>query len=235
MSDGPVRFPFVLASIEDVTNRLVTAYNPERVILFGSHATGTARSESDVDLIVLKETDERPVDRRVRVESLLVDSALPLDILVYTPAEFRYLFAIGSPFIEEVIATGRVLYMRRAAESWCAEAADELSSAHILFEHDHFKGACYHSQQCVEKALKALIVEKGERPERVHDLVSLAASARRLGWPVELSVDDAVLLNSIYKGRYPTEDGLLPYGEPTRADAERATAAADAVFRALPS
>jgi hypothetical protein len=35
-------------------------------------------------------------------------------------------------------------------------------------------------------------------------------------------MEDAVYLNSIYKGRYPTEEGLLPHGEPSRVDAERA-------------
>jgi hypothetical protein len=42
-----------------------------------------------------------------------------------------------------------------------------------------------------------------------------------------------VFLNSIYRGRYPTEEGLLPRGEPTQADARRAVAAADAVVRQL--
>ena len=46
------------------------------------------------------------------------------------------------------------------------------------------------------------------------------------GWDVELTVDDAVFLNSVYKGRYPTEEGLLPHGEPLREDAERAISAA---------
>ena len=39
-------------------------------------------------------------------------------------------------------------------------------------------------------------------------------------------MDDAVYLNSVYKGRYPTEEGLLPHGEPSRVDAERAVSAA---------
>jgi len=47
-----------------------------------------------------------------------------------------------------------------------------------------------------------------------------------LGWNVSLSIDDSVFLNSIYKGRYPTEEGLLPMGMPTKEDAERAQKAA---------
>jgi len=44
---------------------------------------------------------------------------------------------------------------------------------------------------------------------------------------------DAIFLNSIYKGRYPTEEGLLPYGEPTRADAEKAVVAARAFIEKI--
>jgi len=40
---------------------------------------------------------------------------LSLDLLVYTPRELRQLYLFGSPFIEEVMDTGRVLYMRKAS------------------------------------------------------------------------------------------------------------------------
>jgi HEPN domain-containing protein len=52
-------------------------------------------------------------------------------------------------------------------------------------------------------------------------------------WTMDLPMDEAVFLNSVYKGRYPTEEGLLPHGEPTQGDAERALRAAEAVMRCL--
>lgn len=213
--------------IEEIKERLIRSYDPERIILYGSHAQGGAGERSDIDLLILKDTNERPIERRIQVEKLLADRPLPLDILVYTPKEIRYLFSIGSPFIEEVLKTGRVLYMRKITEGWIKDAEDELSSALILLEHERYKGACFHSQQSVEKGLKAMIFERGETPDRVHDILELLKGIKRLGWEVDLSIDDSVFLNSIYKGRYPTEEGLLPHGEPTMEDAKRATRVAE--------
>jgi HEPN domain-containing protein/predicted nucleotidyltransferase len=217
----------MLKTIDDVVNRLIEQYKPEKVILYGSCSkSGIPEKGSDVDLLVVKDTDRRLIDRLIEVESLLSDRTLPLDIMVYTPEEMRRLFSLGSPFIEEVLEKGRLLYMRKATGSWIKEAKDEFDSAVILYEHEKYRGACYHSQQSVEKGLKALILEKGKKPERIHDIVELLNVVKDQGWDVELTVDDAVFLNSVYKGRYPTEEGLLPHGEPLREDAGRAISAA---------
>jgi len=53
---------------------------------------------------------------------------------------------------------------------------------------------------------------------------------QRLGWKVDLVMDDAVFLNSISKGRYPSEEGLLPQGDPTEEDASRAVSRARQLF-----
>ncbi len=37
-----------------------------------------------------------------------------------------------------------------------------------------------------------------------------------MGWEIDITIDDAVYLNSIYKGRYPTEEGILPHGDPSK-------------------
>ncbi len=221
----------MLTSIEQVLQRIVEGYDPDRVILFGSHTRGEALADSDVDLLIVKSTDQRPIDRRIQVERLLADRRLPLDILVYTPEEVRALYAAGSPFIEEVVETGRVLYMRKATAAWLAEAQEELEVARILLDHAKHRGACLHSQQCVEKGLKALILERGKRPPRTHDIVELLNQATAEGYVAGLSMEDAVFLGSVYRGRYPTEDGLLPHGEPTREDAERSVVAADGALQ----
>ncbi|RKX74829.1 MAG: hypothetical protein DRP87_15965 [Spirochaetes bacterium] len=217
----------MLKSIEEIKQRLITSYDPESIVLFGSYVSAGATEESDIDILVTKKTKVRPAERRACVEKILADRAISLDIVVYTPDEIRYLFSIGSPFIEEIIETGRVLYMRRNTKVWMDEVEDELSSALILFEHGKYRGTCYHSQQCVEKGLKALLIEKGRKPEKTHDIIKLINEVAESGWKIELSIDDAVFLNSIYKGRYPTEEGLLPHGEPTREDAEKASSTAE--------
>lgn len=101
-----------------------------------------------------------------------------------------------------------------------------MESALIPLQYGRYRDVCYHSQQLVEKVLNALIREKGKTPVRTHDIVELLDTARELGWAdLPLTMDDAIFLNSIYKGRYPTEEGLLPYGEPTKEDTEKALAA----------
>ena len=112
----------MLQTVEDVVRRLVEEYHPDRIILFGSHATGQAREGSDIDLLVVKETDKRPIDRRIEAERLLSDRQIPLDIQVYTPREIRDLYMAGSHFVEEVVQSGRVLYARSATAAWLAEA-----------------------------------------------------------------------------------------------------------------
>jgi hypothetical protein len=56
---------------------------------------------------------------------------------------------------------------------------------------------------------------------RTQDVAELLNTARADGWQIELTMDDAVYLNGIYHGPYPTEEGLLPHGEPSDEDAAR--------------
>ncbi len=216
-----------MKTIEDAVDIIVKEARPERVILFGSFSKGSTSADSDLDILVIKETDKRPIDRRIEIERLFPDRDRPLDIFVYTPEEINYLFSIGSPFIDEILGTGKVVYMRKIVEDWIKLAEDEYSIAVILYEHNSYRGTCYHAQQCVEKSLKALILEKGGEFKRIHDIVKLIEIAGTYGWQIDISIDDAVFLNSIYKGRYPAEEGLLPFGEPTMEDAKRAVEQAE--------
>jgi HEPN domain-containing protein len=145
------------------------------------------------------------------------------------------LYSMGSPFVEQMIEGGRLLYMRKATAAWLAEARDDLESAAILLEHGRYRGVCLHSQQCVEKGLKVLLLEKGRRHPRTHDILELLNAARAEGWQLETDIDDAVFLNSVYRGRYPTEDGLLPLGEPQEKDAVKAHSAASGIMARIES
>ncbi len=223
----------MLSSLEDITARIVERYEPDRIILFGSRSRCEETGGSDIDLLIMKESIDRPIDRRRDVERLLLDRVVPVDLFVYTPEEVRYLFSLGSPFIEEIMETGRLLYMKKPTEGWLQDAGEECEAAGILLDHGKYRSACYHSQQCVEKGLKAMIIEGGKRPERIHDIIGLLNAARDMGFEIDLSSEDAVFLNSVYKGRYPTEEGLLPHGSPSKEDAERSCIAADLFLQGL--
>ena len=96
----------------------------------------------------------------------------------------------------------------------------------MLYENGRYKNACYHSQESVEKGLKAILLEKGQRPQRTHDIVELHNAVTKTSPDSGLSMEEAVYLSSVYKGRYPTEEGLLPHGDPSKVDTERAVLSA---------
>jgi predicted nucleotidyltransferase len=98
--------------LAEIVLRIVTALHPERVILFGSYAYGTPSDHSDVDLLVILETDARPADRYLAVSRLIRPRPFPLDIVVKTPDEITQALVKGDNFISEIVTQGRVLYAR---------------------------------------------------------------------------------------------------------------------------
>ncbi len=107
-------------AIEQVVETIRDRYQPEKIILFGSRVWGGGDSESDLDVLVIKQSDKREVER-IREVSRLVRRfqqrpyLLPLDILVKTPQEIEERLAIGDDFIREIVDRGRVVYERAMA------------------------------------------------------------------------------------------------------------------------
>lgn len=99
--------------IRAITERIVEAIRPEKVILFGSYAYGNATIDSDVDLLVVQRSHERPVERSRAISALFVHRKFGLDVLVRTPKEMRERLALGDYFICEIVEKGQVLYERR--------------------------------------------------------------------------------------------------------------------------
>ena len=96
------------SKLDRVVNSLM-AYEPEKIILFGSVARGDGDEFSDIDLIIVKTTDTRFIQRQVDATNLVPGDIL-VDIFVYTPEEFQNMIDDNSPFIERVLADGIVLY-----------------------------------------------------------------------------------------------------------------------------
>ncbi len=90
--------------------RIVNALHPEKIILFGSYAYGDPTYDSDVDLLVIMETEAKPSERYLAVSRLLRPRPFPVDILVRTPLEIDRALKLGDFFIEEILTQGRVLY-----------------------------------------------------------------------------------------------------------------------------
>jgi uncharacterized protein len=98
--------------IRGMVRRIAEEYAPERVILFGSHAYGHPGPDSDVDLLIIKDTPERFIDRWTTVRSMLSDlkRGVPVDTIVLTPDEVSQRLQRGDQFIAEIMENGKVLY-----------------------------------------------------------------------------------------------------------------------------
>lgn len=86
-------------------------YRPHKIILFGSLASDQVGEWSDLDLVIVAETDKRFLDR-VKEAMLLLRPRVGVDLLVYTPEEFKHLSQERSFFHTEVLGKGKVLYER---------------------------------------------------------------------------------------------------------------------------
>jgi predicted nucleotidyltransferase len=98
--------------IREIADKIRREYRPERIVLFGSYANGNPGPDSDIDLLIIKETSDRPIDRRVKVAGIAADPhrLIPLEPIVVTPAEVAVRTAIGDQFLAEILATGETLY-----------------------------------------------------------------------------------------------------------------------------
>ena len=93
------------AELERILKRLKSDPSVRKVLLFGSLARGDARDHSDIDLIVVKDTTMRFLDR---LDEFYDDAREAMDILVYTPQEFEEMKE--RPFIKMALREGKMLY-----------------------------------------------------------------------------------------------------------------------------
>lgn len=98
--------------ISEIVNKIVSGYNPEKIILFGSYATENPSDNSDLDLFVIKETDLPRPQRAVQVRKMIYGSMVPIDLIVYTPKEIEESKDNKFSFVHEVLNTGKTLYER---------------------------------------------------------------------------------------------------------------------------
>ena len=95
--------------IDALVERIGEQFQPERVILFGSHAYGAPSSDSDVDLLVIMEHEGSGVAQALEIIRR-IKSRIPIDILVRTPQEIRQRLAWNDFFLKEVVRRGEVIY-----------------------------------------------------------------------------------------------------------------------------
>ena len=110
--------PVTREMLQEIVQRIVDGLNPDQIILFGSYARygndpdSDPTPDSDLDLMVVMETDAHPVERTLAVSRLLRPRPFPMDILVRTPKEIKFALENHDSFIREVFSHGRVMYDR---------------------------------------------------------------------------------------------------------------------------
>lgn len=100
------------STLKQMVKRLVEQFDPEQIILFGSHARGTATRDSDIDLLVVLPVTGSKRSKQVEMRVALHDFAVPKDIIVATPEEVAARRNIVGTIIRPALREGKVLYVR---------------------------------------------------------------------------------------------------------------------------
>jgi len=102
------------ASINLLTTRLVEAFNPEKIILFGSYAWGTPTKDSDIDIcVIVKDTNEREIDRMIKAREVTQGIWVAKDILVKTESYMTTYSPVKSSLAHKILSLGKLLYERK--------------------------------------------------------------------------------------------------------------------------
>jgi len=96
--------------IEQLRDRIAQALHPEKIFLFGSYAEARATEDSDVDLVVVMESDLATHQRNVALKRLFPRRSFSLDAFVYTPQEFTKYKDIPGTIVYNATHHGKLLY-----------------------------------------------------------------------------------------------------------------------------
>ena len=245
------------AALQKVINGL-KAYEPEQIVLFGSLARGDASEHSDIDLIVIKDTDLPRQERRSECEAHLPKMLeVGVDVIVYTPGEVERMIDRRSPFLAAAFTDGVVVYDRNSipgapslksrlkeptmesrlfhGQNWLQGTHEELYSARTLLDADAANNACFHAHQAAEKALKGFLVYCGLPLERTHLVDELAGMCTQRDQDFAPCIADAESLIPYYiHTRYPDANThtFRKYGLP---EAQQAVTAAERIVALVQS
>jgi len=124
--------------------------------------------------------------------------------------------------------------MREISKHWLESASLDLENTQLIIKNERLTGhVAFHSQQAIEKSLKAIIEEVGEKVPRIHSLSKLLDLSTAY-LEIEADEDIVISLDSLYiESRYPGEFGLLPEGKPTLKQANIFYAFAQEVFETV--
>ncbi|BAU44087.1 nucleotidyltransferase domain-containing protein [Leptolyngbya sp. O-77] len=98
-----------ISQIQAFSQQIAEKFQPERIILFGSYASGQPTEDSDVDLLVILPFEEMPVQKAIAIRQQ-IKAPFPLDLIARTPEQIQQRLEMGDFFIQDIMKNGRVLY-----------------------------------------------------------------------------------------------------------------------------
>lgn len=111
--DQVLNYPTVTDELlEEVVRCILSVGSPLKIVLFGSRARGQAKPDSDIDLLIIEESDLPRYKRSSRYRRALLGVFPAKDIVVWTPQEVAEWQAVPNAFITSILAEGKVLYER---------------------------------------------------------------------------------------------------------------------------
>ncbi len=99
--------------LDGVIETLIAASQPEKIILFGSQARGEAREDSDIDLLVIKDSFRSRREEMVRLDRAIRKFRLPVEVVVVSTDEVRRFGDIPGHLLHPALREGKLLYERR--------------------------------------------------------------------------------------------------------------------------
>jgi len=96
--------------IDEITNRIINNFKPQKIILFGSYANGTPNEDSDLDLLIIKDSDLPPRTQNREVRKIISGLKIPVDVIVKTSKEFETYKDIIGTIIYPANKFGKVIY-----------------------------------------------------------------------------------------------------------------------------
>lgn len=98
--------------IQQMVELIAAKFQPEKIILFGSHARGDGTANSDVDLLIVMPVEGSKRAKQLEIRAAVHDVRVPKDILVSRPEEFQWRKDIIGMIERPAVLEGRILYAR---------------------------------------------------------------------------------------------------------------------------
>ncbi|MBN1846911.1 MAG: nucleotidyltransferase domain-containing protein [Sedimentisphaerales bacterium] len=96
--------------VSEMTRRIRSVSDPEKIILFGSRARGTAHAGSDFDILIIQDSDQPRYRRAVALYRILADLPVEVELVVYTPEEVNQWSRVPEAFVTTALREGKVIY-----------------------------------------------------------------------------------------------------------------------------